>query len=198
MTISLCIRFTSQPVRTNSVASQSSSSGCVGQLALGAEVLGGLDEPGAEEHLPDAVDRHAGRQRVVGIDEPRREAEPVAAARRSAAAAAGRHAGRTFAPWLVVLAADQHVRLARRRHLLHHHRRSGSRPQNFAPLPREFAARPRAPSRIAAGACFGRKYAPQLVRLGRRLAPRPASPTISPGDSATASDRDLVRSSTRL
>ena len=48
MTISLCIALTSQPVRTNSVASQSSSSGMRGRFALRAEVLGGLHQAGAE------------------------------------------------------------------------------------------------------------------------------------------------------
>ena len=39
--------------------------GVAGRLALHAEVLGGLHQAGAEELLPGAVDRHAGRQRVV-------------------------------------------------------------------------------------------------------------------------------------
>ena len=42
-----------------------------GRLALGAEVFLGLDEPDAEELGPVAVDRDAGRQRVLGVDQPR-------------------------------------------------------------------------------------------------------------------------------
>ena len=37
-------------------------------LALRAEVLGRLHEPGAEEHLPVAIDRHARRQRMRPVD----------------------------------------------------------------------------------------------------------------------------------
>ena len=61
-----------------------------GQLALGAEVLLGLDDPRAEELRPVAVDRHAGRQRVVAVDEPLRQGQPVD---RSSPGAAG------GAPW---------------------------------------------------------------------------------------------------
>ena len=52
-------------VRMNSVASQSSSSGCYGRLALRAEILGGLDDAGAEIHLPVAIHRHARGQRIA-------------------------------------------------------------------------------------------------------------------------------------
>ena len=59
-----CSAFMSQPLRMNSVASQSSNSGWTGPLALRAEVLDRLDDAGAEEHLPVAVDGHARGQRV--------------------------------------------------------------------------------------------------------------------------------------
>ena len=45
--------------------------------SLRAEVLAGLDEAAAEELLPGAVDRDARGQRVLLVDEPAREAEPV-------------------------------------------------------------------------------------------------------------------------
>ena len=48
-----------------------------GRLALGAEVLRSLDQAGAEVVLPVAIDGHARRQRVRGIDQPLREAQPV-------------------------------------------------------------------------------------------------------------------------
>ena len=69
--------FTSQPVRMNSVASQSSSSGLQRPLALRAEILHGLHHAGAEVHLPEAIHRHARRQRIGRIDQPFREAQPV-------------------------------------------------------------------------------------------------------------------------
>ena len=48
-----------------------------GELALGAEVLLGLDDPDAEELGPVAVDRHPGRQRVLRVDQPLRQRQPV-------------------------------------------------------------------------------------------------------------------------
>ena len=48
------------------------------RLALDAEVLGRLDQARAEMVLPDPVDGHAGRQRVVGTSQPARQAEAVA------------------------------------------------------------------------------------------------------------------------
>jgi len=46
-------------------------------LALGAEVLGGLDQARAEELLPEAVDGHARGQRVLGVGQPLREPQAV-------------------------------------------------------------------------------------------------------------------------
>ena len=58
-------------------------------FALSAEILGRLDEAGAEEHLPEAIDRHAGRQRVARVDQPARRAEPVGRRRRLGRRTAG-------------------------------------------------------------------------------------------------------------
>ena len=58
-------RLTSQPESINVRASQSRSSGCDGKLSLAAEILGRRDDPAAEECLPPAVDRDAGRQRML-------------------------------------------------------------------------------------------------------------------------------------
>ena len=72
----------------NSTASQSSSSGCDGALAHLAEVARRADDALAEVMLPDPVDHHARGQRVVGRDEPLREAAaaPARWSRRPAAA----------------------------------------------------------------------------------------------------------------
>ena len=48
-----------------------------GAVALHAEILGGAHDTLAEEFLPLAVDLHAGGQRVLGAEEPLREAEAV-------------------------------------------------------------------------------------------------------------------------
>ena len=52
--------FTDQPSSTNRVARWSSSSGCDGRLAGGAEVVDGADDAGAEQPVPDAVDDRRG------------------------------------------------------------------------------------------------------------------------------------------
>ena len=48
-----------------------------GRLALRAEVLGRLDDAGAEDLEPEPVDGHAGRQGMVGGDQPLGQAQPV-------------------------------------------------------------------------------------------------------------------------
>ncbi len=48
-----------------------------GRLALGAEILGRLDDARAEDLEPEAVDRHPGRQGVVGGDQPLGQAQAV-------------------------------------------------------------------------------------------------------------------------
>ncbi len=48
-----------------------------GKLSLGAEVFLGLDDPGTEKLGPVAIDGHAGRERVLAIDEPLRQAQTV-------------------------------------------------------------------------------------------------------------------------
>ena len=101
VTISLCICFTSQPLRTNSVASQSSNSGCDGMLALHAEILRRLHQARAEVLLPEAIHRHARGERMLRINQPLREAQPVG--RRVLRASGGRIAGTpgpTLSPFL--------------------------------------------------------------------------------------------------
>ena len=48
-----------------------------GRLALGAEILGRLDDPRAEDLEPEPVDGHPGRQRMVGGDQPLGQAQAV-------------------------------------------------------------------------------------------------------------------------
>ena len=111
MTISRSIALTSQPERTNSAASQSSSSGWLGGSPWAPKSSTRLHQPGAEEHLPVAVDRHPRRQRIGRIDQPAGQAQPVGLRRSSGPARkTPRHAGLDPRPGLVVLAADQHVR----------------------------------------------------------------------------------------
>ena len=56
--------------------------------ALRAEIFLGLDEAAAEVAHPDAVHRHARRERVFGTDEPAGQVEPRARSRPAAARAA--------------------------------------------------------------------------------------------------------------
>ena len=87
VTISRMSFFTSQPDSRNSTASQSSSSGCEGGFSLRSEILRSLHNPGAEQLLPKPVNRHAGRQRIGRIDQPLRQAQPIARVRTAAWAA---------------------------------------------------------------------------------------------------------------
>src|SRR5260370_1581662 len=49
------------------------------RLAELAEIAGRAHDPGAKVLLPDAVDDHAGRQRMVRPGKPARQLEPAAA-----------------------------------------------------------------------------------------------------------------------
>ena len=81
MRISRCIALMLQPRATNSLASQSSSSGWLGGCPGRAEVVGRGDDPFAEVVQPDPVDHHARGQRMAGLGEPFREGQPAAAGR---------------------------------------------------------------------------------------------------------------------
>ena len=70
-----------------------------GWLALRTEVLGRLDDPGAEDLEPEAVDGHSGSQRVVGGDQPLGQSQSVD---RRVGGSGGRNAGTarpTFSPF---------------------------------------------------------------------------------------------------
>ena len=92
-------------------------------LALGAEVLHGLHEPGAEVQLPVAVHRHAGGERVRGVDEPAGESEPVGRGVVGHGRERRRNARAHFVEGLVVVAAVEHVREPALGALLHDERR---------------------------------------------------------------------------
>ena len=61
-----------QPRPTNSVASQSSSSGWVGSWPWRPKSLGVATIP-TEVPLPDTIDHHPGRERMIGLAQPERE-----------------------------------------------------------------------------------------------------------------------------
>ena len=114
----------------NSVGQPVEQLGVAGPLALRAEVLDRLDQAGAEEHLPEPVDRHARRQRVRRVDEPVREPQPIV--RRSPSGSGGeelparpaspsrpacrtrRGSGRTSSRGVGMLLHDHHGGQARR------------------------------------------------------------------------------------
>ena len=176
MTSSLKNCLTSQPDSRNSTASQSSSSGCDGSSPVTPKSLGRPHEARAEHLLPEAIDRHARRQRMLGPQQPLGEAEPVlAAARRASAAGTSGVPGATCVAPLVVLAAEEHVRHRRLAALLHHvgdrARGLGSRPAP-APSAASLAASSRYGSSSAgshqsnSSFCLG--VGPLVGRLGRQ------------------------------
>ena len=64
--------------------------GVRGKLAGDAEVAGRAHQAAAENLLPEAVDDDAGGQRMLGPDEPLRQAEPVSGQARPASGEARR------------------------------------------------------------------------------------------------------------
>ncbi len=83
--MSRCSFFRLQPCATNSLASQSSSSGCVGRSPRCPKSPSDADDAAAEMMMPDAVDEHARGERVLAVGEALREREPAAAGRRAPA-----------------------------------------------------------------------------------------------------------------
>ncbi len=91
-------RLTSQPSSRNWTASQSSSSGWLGGSPWTPKSSAVLTMPGAEDLKPEAVDGHAGGQRMVGRDQPLGQPQAVAGA---SGGSGGRNAGTarpTFSP----------------------------------------------------------------------------------------------------
>ena len=92
-------------------------------FALVAEVLTGLHQSGAEQLLPEPIDRHAGRERVTRVGEPQRKAEPVAWQVRPHRWQHGWRHPLDLGPARVVLATLKHERVAWFGTLGHHQRR---------------------------------------------------------------------------
>ena len=66
--------------------------------ALGAEVLDRGHDTSAEQHLPEPVDRDAGRQRVGRVRQPAGESEPVVRLAGRQRGQRGGQAGGNFRP----------------------------------------------------------------------------------------------------
>ena len=81
-----------------------------GPFALRAEILGRLDDARAEVLLPIAVDRHTGRQRIVRIDQPLGQAQPVVGRALGQRGHFGRNAPLDFLGRLIVLASGEQLR----------------------------------------------------------------------------------------
>ena len=82
-----------------------------GPVALRAEIFAGEDDAAPEDLLPDAVDRDARGQRIVGRDQPARQAEARRFRRRACGGSTASVPGCTSAPrsrqspftWMYVL-----------------------------------------------------------------------------------------------
>ena len=96
-----------------------------GRLAAEAEVAGRADEAGAEVVQPDAVDQHAGRQRVLRVGDGAGQPQAAAAVAEGAAILAGDHfeeLPRHRLAGAVRVAAAEDARLVRRRGIDEYHR----------------------------------------------------------------------------
>src|SRR5262245_7932466 len=91
------------------------------QFALRTEILAGFDQPFAEQHLPEAIDGDARCQRMFPADQPLRKTEAVVWIAFRHRRQRRRDAALYFFDWRVVSASFSPERMARLRHLLHHH-----------------------------------------------------------------------------
>ena len=139
-------------------------------LALRAEVVDGFYQPGAEKRLPQAVDRHAGGQRVFLADDPAGQPQAVVGSILRQGRQNGRNAAPHFFQRRVIGAALQHVGRPRLGQFLHHHHGGN------AGLEPEFLLLERAPLFPLAPA---RRRAPR--RPERRRAASGAAPRCVPG-----------------
>ncbi len=80
-----------------------------GGLAGHAEVPCGPDQPGAEHLLPEPVDGDAGRERVLGAEQPLSQAKPIAREIRRHRWERGGSRRRNLVASLIVIAPEQDV-----------------------------------------------------------------------------------------
>src|SRR5262249_420120 len=95
------------------------------RLALRAEVLGGPHQTGSEDLMPEAIPGAASRRGMRWIDQPFRQAEPIARQGGGHWRKHGRRAGLDFIARLIVLATEENVRLRHRAATLMHDVRYG-------------------------------------------------------------------------
>ena len=105
----------------NSVASQSSNSGCDGHSPCDAEVFDGLHDAGAEIHLPEPIHGHAREQRIPGVNHPSCKSQAIVRSALRQRRQDSGHTGLHFIARLVISAARQHERVLANRTLGHHH-----------------------------------------------------------------------------
>ena len=67
----------SQPLSRKSAASQSSKFEVRRHFGLRAKILGRLHQSDAEQLLPEAIDRHPRRQRLIGRHQPAGETQAI-------------------------------------------------------------------------------------------------------------------------
>ena len=97
------------------------------RLTLDAEVVGRLDDSGAEELLPESVHDDAREQRIGAIDHPSREPEPISRQRRRHRRQERWRGGVDKLAGLIVHAAEEQMRCGFRvLPLFEHHRRVGA------------------------------------------------------------------------
>ena len=109
----------SHPSRMNSVASQSSSSGCVGGSPCVPKSAGVATIPRAEILFPDPVHDHARGQGIVRGHQPAREPKPVQRLALGGRVQRRRQSGLHRLAFAQEAPALEHVRLARLGQLLH-------------------------------------------------------------------------------
>ena len=116
-----CSALTSQPESMNVVASQSSSSGWLGYSPCSPKFSDVLTRPVPKYLCQKRFHRHAGGERVVGLDEPAGEPQTIVRRIVRHRGQHRRHAGIHPLARHVVGAANQPERVAPGFHLLHHH-----------------------------------------------------------------------------
>ena len=120
VTISLNNFFTSQPDSRNSTASQSSNSGCDGNSPETPKSPADRHEAGAKHFAPEAIHGDARGERMLGPQQPLREAQAIV---RQVGGEGRQHRGsarRHLILALIVLAAIENERDRRFGLLLHH------------------------------------------------------------------------------